>query len=145
VLPSNQRHLERILAQILRHPVKRIGVIGLSFKAGTDDLRESPLVELIERLIGRGCEVRVFDPLVDPTTIVGANRAFARAHLPHIARLVRPALEPVIEHAELLLIGHLAATEAETILARAGTRRIVDCAHGDFGLGALPGYEGICW
>ena len=145
VLPSNQRHLERILARIRSHAVTRIGVVGLSFKPGTDDLRESPMVELIERLIGQGCAVRVFDPLVDPAAMVGANRAFALAHLPHVTRLVLPALEPVIEHAELLLIGHLEAAEARTVLARAGTRRVLDCARSDFGLGALPGYEGICW
>jgi GDP-mannose 6-dehydrogenase len=145
VLPSNQRHLERVLARISGHAVERIGVIGLSFKPGTDDVRESPMVTVIERLIGRGCEVRVFDPLVDPEAMVGANRAFALAHLPHIARLVLPALEPVIEHAELLLIGHLGAAEARTIAARAGRRPIVDCSRTDFGLGALAGYEGICW
>jgi GDP-mannose 6-dehydrogenase len=145
VLPSNQRHLERVLARISSHAVKRIGVIGLSFKPGTDDVRESAMVAVIERLIGRGCEVRVFDPLVDPEAMIGANRAFALAHLPHIARLVLPALEPVIEHAELLLIGHVGAADAKTIAARAGTRPIIDCARTDFGLGALEGYEGICW
>jgi GDP-mannose 6-dehydrogenase len=103
------------------------------------------MVAAIERLIGQGCEVRVFDPLVDPEAMVGANRAFALAHLPHIARLVLPALEPVIEHAELLLIGHLGPAEARTIAACAGTRPIIDCARTDFGLGALAGYEGICW
>ena len=145
VLPSNQRHLERVLARLSSHAVERIGVIGLSFKPGTDDVRESPMVAVIERLIGQGREVLVFDPLVDPEAMVGANRAFALAHLPHIARLVLPALEPVIEHAELLLIGHLGAAEAKTIAARAGTRPIVDGSRTDFGLGALAGYEGICW
>ena len=145
VLPSNQAHLERVLARISNYPAKRIGVIGLSFKPGTDDVRESPMVAVIERLIGRGCEVRVFDPLVDPEAIVGANRAFALAHLPHIARLILPTLEPVIEHAELLVIGHLGAAEARTIAARAGTRPVIDCSRVDFGLGALEGYEGICW
>lgn len=145
VLPSNQRHLERVLARIRSHAATRIGVIGLSFKPGTDDVRESPMVELIERLIGKGCEVRVFDPLVDPAALVGANRAFALAHLPHVARLVRPALELVIERAQLLVIGHVVAADARTVLAHAGTRRVLDCARGDFGLEALPGYEGICW
>jgi GDP-mannose 6-dehydrogenase len=145
VLPSNRLRLEQVLERIARHPVKRLGVLGLSFKAGTDDVRESPMVELIEGLIGRGYEVRIYDPLVDPAALLGANRAFALDRLPHIARLVVPALEPVIDHAELLLIGHLDEAAAATILARAGTRRLLDCARTDFGLGALPGYEGICW
>jgi GDP-mannose 6-dehydrogenase len=145
VLPSNQAHLERVLARISGHRAKRIGVIGLSFKPGTDDVRESPMVAVIERLIGQGCEVQVFDPLVDPEAMVGANRAFALAHLPHIARLVLPTLHAVIEHAELLLIGHLGAAEASTIAAQAGARPIIDCARTDSGLGALAGYEGICW
>ncbi len=145
VLPSNQLRLEQVIERIARHPVQRIGVVGLSFKPGTDDVRESPLVALIERLIGKGYAVRIYDPLVDPSALLGANRAFALAHLPHIARLVLPALEPVIEHAELLLIGHLEAADAATILARAGSRRLLDCARTDRGLDALPGYEGLCW
>jgi GDP-mannose 6-dehydrogenase len=145
VLPSNRLRLEHVVERIARHPVRRIGVLGLSFKAGTDDLRESPMVELIERLVGRRYEVRIYDPLVDPAALTGANRAFAEARLPHVGHLVLPALEPVIEHAELLLIGHLAAADARIILARAGARRVLDCARTDLGLGALPGYEGICW
>jgi GDP-mannose 6-dehydrogenase len=145
VLPSNQRHLERVLNRIADHSVTRIGVVGLSFKAGTDDLRESPMVEVIERLVGKGYNVRIFDPLFDPQAMVGANRAFALAHLPHIARLTMSTIEPVVEHAELLLIGHLAAADAEVIATRAGARRVIDCSHTDFGLGSLAGYEGICW
>jgi GDP-mannose 6-dehydrogenase len=145
VLASNRRHVERLLARILGHPVKRIGVVGLSFKEGTDDLRESPMVEVIERLIGKGYEVRIFDPLVDLQSMVGANRAFALAHLPHIAKLVAATIEAVIDHAELLLIGHVGPPDARTIAARAGRRRILDCAQRESGLDVLERYEGICW
>ncbi len=145
VLASNRRHIERVLARILGHPVKRIGVVGLSFKEGTDDLRESPIVEVIERLIGKGYEVRIFDPLVDLQSMVGANRAFALAHLPHIAKLMAATIEAVIDHAELLLIGHVDPADARTIAACAGRRRILDCARRDSGLEALERYEGICW
>jgi GDP-mannose 6-dehydrogenase len=145
VLASNRRHIERVLARILGHPVKRVGVVGLAFKEGTDDLRDSPMVEIIERLIGKGFDVRIFDPLVDPQAMVGANRAFALAHLPHIAKLMVATIEAVIDHAELLLIGHVEPTDARAIAALAGRRRILDCARRDSGLDALERYQGICW
>jgi len=145
VLPSNQRHLERVLARVTGRAVERIGILGLSFKEGTDDLRESPMVEIIERLLGKGYDVRVFDPLVDPATMTGANRAFALQHLPHIAKLLEPRLEAVLEHAELLLIGHVEPIHAPTIAARARHCWIVDCARPSPGLRELPRYDGICW
>lgn len=145
ILPSNRIHLERILARIVDQPARRIGVIGLAFKEGTDDLRESPMVELIERLLAQGYEVRVFDPLVDPDAMVGANRTFALSHLPHVARLLAKDIGTVVDHAELLVIGHVAPTDARLVAARAGERRILDCARTDTGLRSLPGYQGLCW
>jgi hypothetical protein len=83
--------------------------------------------------------------LVDLQSMVGANRAFALAHLPHIAKLMAATIEAVIDHAELLLIGHVDPADARTIAACAGRRRILDCARRDSGLEALERYEGICW
>ena len=145
VLPSNQRHLERVLARVTDHRVERIGILGLSFKEGTDDLRESPMVEIIERLLGKGYDVRVFDPLVDPDRMIGANRDYALQHLPHVAKLLDPRLESVIEHAELLLIGHVDPSQGPIIRAHARDCRIIDCARIDPELAAHPRYEGICW
>jgi len=145
VLDSNRRHLERILARALAGPGRRVGVLGLSFKPGTDDLRESPMVELVERLLGKGYEVRVFDPLVDPQALTGANRAYTLAHLPHIARLMVGTIDAALADAELLLIGHVDPAHLPRLAAAASHCRIIDCARVDAPLARLPGYDGVCW
>jgi len=144
VLPSNRDHLERVLERILALDARRVGVFGLSFKEGTDDVRESPMVEIIERLLGKGHAVQIFDPAVDPAGLRGANRAFALAHLPHIAALMETDLEALIDRAELLVIGHVEARHLPRLKARAADRRILDCV-GIEALQDLPGYEGLCW
>ncbi len=88
ILPSNQAHLERALDEIRSLDVRRVGMIGLSFKAGTDDLRESPQVWLAEQLIGRGYELKIYDPVVQVSRLVGQNLAFVDRHLPHLAKLL---------------------------------------------------------
>ena len=85
---------------------KRVGVLGLSFKAGTDDLRESPLVELIERLVGKGYEVRVFDRDVSLARLQGANRAYIEREIPHIASLMAPTVEEVVAASDVVVVGN---------------------------------------
>ena len=85
VLASNESHLRRAIDMITSQHKRRIGIFGLSFKAGTDDLRESPLVELAERLVGKGYEIQIYDPTVALSRLVGANRAFLDEWLPHIS------------------------------------------------------------
>ncbi len=104
ILPSNQRQIERGLAQIERLGRRRIGVLGLSFKPGTDDVRESPAIPLIQALLGRGCAVAVYDENVDPAGLIGANRAFLDRGLPQAAALMRPSLEAVLDEAEVVVI-----------------------------------------
>jgi len=84
---------------------RKVGVFGLTFKAGTDDLRESPLVELVERLVGKGFDVRIYDPIVVMARLVGANRAFVDERLPHVADLLVADAHDVVKHAELLIAG----------------------------------------
>ena len=105
VLPSNEQHLQRTLAAVVASGRKKVGLIGLSFKPGTDDLRESPLVELAERLLGKGFDLKVYDPVVSYSQLVGANREYVEAHLPHLARLLTPTLDEVFEHAEVVVVG----------------------------------------
>ena len=85
---------------------KRVGVLGLSFKAGTDDLRESPIIEIIERLISKGYDLRIFDKNVNVASLVGANREFILNHIPHISRLMVERIETVLSHAETVVIGN---------------------------------------
>ena len=99
VLPSNQRRIAQALESILELPGRRLGFPGLSFKLGSDDLRESPYVELAEHLLGKGFDIKIFDPDVDVGRVVGTNRAWVDVHLPHLSRLlvddVRSALTEV--------------------------------------------------
>jgi GDP-mannose 6-dehydrogenase len=105
VLSSNEAHMRRAVDMVISLGKRRVGMFGLSFKAGTDDLRESPLVELAERLIGKGCEMRIYDPNVALSRLIGANRAHIDEHLPHLAELLTDDLGEVLDHGEVLVIG----------------------------------------
>ncbi len=112
ILPSNQAHLERALDEIRSLDVQRVGMIGLSFKAGTDDLRESPQVWLAEQLIGRGYELKIYDPVVQVSRLVGQNLAFVDRHLPHLAKLLVEHPEEAAD-ADLLILATNVADEIQ--------------------------------
>ncbi|MGB7846061.1 MAG: nucleotide sugar dehydrogenase, partial [Candidatus Acidiferrum sp.] len=105
IMPSNQAHIDRAIDAILSTRRKKIGVLGLSFKAKTDDLRESPLVHLIKRLLGEGCEVRIWDRDVAMGRLVGSNRQFIEEEIPHIGSLLQPNMQSVIVESEAIVIG----------------------------------------
>jgi GDP-mannose 6-dehydrogenase len=115
-MPSNRAHLERAVEAVLATKCKKIGVVGLSFKSGTDDLRESPSVQLIKRLLGEGCQVQIWDEDVSLGRLVGFNRHFIEEEIPHIGVLLSTDLEEVVRRAEVLVVGAKALNE-ETILA----------------------------
>ena len=105
VLSSNESHLKRAMQLVRDTGIRRIGIVGLSFKAGTDDLRESPMVDLVETLLGWGCEVKIYDPNVMLSRLRGRNLAFVDRHLPHLANLLVPQPSMVLSHAGLLILG----------------------------------------
>jgi GDP-mannose 6-dehydrogenase len=105
VLVSNEAHLRRAVDTVIGLGHRKIGVFGLSFKAGTDDLRESPMVELVERLFGKGCDIRVFDPTVSLSRLMGANRAFIDDRLPHVGDMLSDDADAVLAHADVLVVG----------------------------------------
>jgi len=111
VLPSNGEHLRRALEHILESPAQRIGVVGLAFKEDTDDLRESPVVEMLERLLGKGREVKVFDPHVRMSAIFGSNRRFVLDRISHIGRLLTEDLRSVVAWCDLLVLTQVPAKE----------------------------------
>jgi GDP-mannose 6-dehydrogenase len=106
ILPSNQLQIERGIQAVVEKGRRKVGILGFSFKAGTDDLRESPIVELAERLIGKGFELAIHDPGVILARIHGSNRAFLEEHLPHISRLLFDDLEAALAAADVVVIGH---------------------------------------
>ena len=118
VLPANQAHLDRAIQEVLDLPAQRIGVIGLAFKENTDDLRESPVVSLLEQLIGKGRDLRVFDPHIRLDAIYGSNRDFILKAIPHIGRLLESKVDGVLEWADHVVLAQPPSTElAQAILA----------------------------
>lgn len=111
-MPSNEQHLRRAIDAALDLPARRIGVIGLAFKEDTDDLRESPVVTLLEQLIGKGREIRVFDPRIRLDAIYGSNRNFILETIPHIGRLLTANLDQLLEWADHLVIAQKQNAEA---------------------------------
>jgi GDP-mannose 6-dehydrogenase len=109
VLASNELEVLRGLEAVMASGKRRVALLGLAFKSGTDDLRESPLVELAERLLGKGFELRIHDAAVQLSALHGSNRAYLEEHLPHISRLLCERLENALAGAEVVVIGHGAA------------------------------------
>lgn len=146
ILQSNERQVERGIAMVRAHPGKRLGILGMSFKEGTDDLRESPMVELIERLIGKGYDIRIYDKNVSIASLTGANKDYILNRIPHISRFLVTDIGQVIEHADTIVVG-----TGDPEFARAGEylhsgQAIVDFARIS-GLEGVQGvdYDGICW
>jgi len=106
VLPSNEMQVARGAKLVVDSGNSRVGVLGFSFKAGTDDLRESPVIEVIERLIGKGYDLRIYDRNVSMAALVGANRDFILNRIPHISRLMVPSIDAVLAHAQTIVIGN---------------------------------------
>ena len=145
IIPSNTAHVERALRMIQDQDRKRIGFLGFSFKAGTDDLRESPIVELIERLIGKGCDVMVYDRNVSLANLEGANRAHIEREIPHIASLMADSVADVMAFAEVVVIGN-ASEEFRDVPDDLGDDQVViDLIRISHQVPATRGYQGICW
>jgi GDP-mannose 6-dehydrogenase len=130
---------------IVRAGRKRIGILGLSFKPATDDLRESPIVEVVERLIGKGYEVSIYDRNVSLARLTGANKAYIEREIPHIARLMRPGIDDVLADAELVVVANRDPEFFDVPDRMAAGTLLVDLVRLPE-TGALNGnYHGICW
>jgi GDP-mannose 6-dehydrogenase len=117
VLPSNQLELDLGVSAVIDAGHRKVGILGISFKAGTDDLRESPMVELAERLIGKGFDVRIYDRNVNMAKVSGANRDYVLHRIPHISCLLLESIDALLEHAETVVIGN-AAPEFGAVASR---------------------------
>ena len=124
ILPSNQEHLDRAIRLIEDRGSKKIGLVGLSFKAGTDDLRESPFVTLVETLVGRGYDVKIYDPGISISRLKGRNLAYIDQRLPHLAALLLEDMEQLLAHGELLILGNDIADQVD--LSSRDASQIVD-------------------
>jgi GDP-mannose 6-dehydrogenase len=146
VLESNTLQIERAFRLIVDSGKKKVGVLGLAFKPGTDDLRESPLVALVERLIGRGFEVKVYDRYVREAQITGANKTFIEKEIPHIWTLMTETPDDVVDGCEVLVLGTDIARSVVLSEARTRDKSIVDLVRvRDRVVESAPGYRGITW
>jgi GDP-mannose 6-dehydrogenase len=145
ILPSNEMQVARGLQLIIDKGHRRVGILGFSFKAGTDDLRESPVIEIIERLAGKGFDLRIYDKNVQLASLVGANRDFILNRIPHISKLMVDNVEQVLDHAQTIVIGtndpafrsvpeRLRTGQVLVDFVRVADRRSEDGV-----------YDGICW
>src|SRR5579864_169993 len=145
ILPSNEQQIERGVRTVMEKGGRKVGILGFSFKAGTDDLRESPVVELTERLIGKGFDLRIYDKNVSLACIHGANRDYILNHIPHISRLMAPSVNEVLDHAGTIVIGN-AAPEFRDVPKRLNDgQTIIDFVRVTESRSVSGVYEGICW
>jgi len=145
IMPSNVLQIERGLSMITSKRNNRVGVLGFSFKAGTDDLRESPIVEVIERLIGKGYDLRLYDKNVKIASLVGANKDYILNKIPHISKLMVDSIDDVVAHAETLVIGN-ASDEFRNVSDRLSEGQvIVDFVRMGDRRSDNAQYDGICW
>lgn len=144
-LVSNQLVVDEAVQQALAWGGRRVAMLGLSFKAETDDLRESPNVELAERLLGKGFELRIFDPIVQPARLLGANRDYIESKLPHLRRLLAESAATALNDADLAIVSSDAADVLEAVLTDPPPR-VLDL-NGRLGrdVETLPGYHGVTW
>src|SRR4051812_7175463 len=145
VLPSNQLQIERGVQAVVEKANKKVGILGFSFKAGTDDLRESPMVELVERLLGKGFDLRIFDRNVSLAAIHGANRDYILNRIPHISRLMVTSIDEVFTHARTIVIGNAAPEFADAPRRLGDGQTIIDFVRVCNSRTVLGVCEGICW
>lgn len=147
ILPSNAEHIERALNTILRTNKKKVGLLGLSFKAGTDDLRESPQVQLGKRLIGEGYQLRVWDPCVSLGHLVGSNRQYIDEVIPHIGSLLSTSLAEVVQQAEVVIIGTKSVNRGDLSSLLRPEQIVIDLVNLEKSgrLDEITSYQGLCW
>ena len=144
ILPSNEGQIRRAVDAVLQHKKKKIGVVGLAFKPETDDLRESPMVTLVETLIGKGCDIRILDPNVVVARLRGANRQYIETEIPHVSSLLCDTVQGLVEHAEVIVIGAACVESAAVLAAARAEQTIVDLTRGAIAAsGAIK--EGPVW
>jgi GDP-mannose 6-dehydrogenase len=145
ILPSNEMQISRGLQLIIEMGHKKVGVLGFSFKAGTDDLRESPMIEVIERLIGKGYDLCIFDKNVNLARLVGANRDFILNHIPHISKLMANNIDAVLAHGQTVVVGNNDPDFRQVSERLREDQCMVDFVRISNRRSENGKYDGICW
>ena len=145
ILPSNDMQVAKGVQLITATGARRIGILGFSFKAGTDDLRESPVIEVIERLIGKGYDLRIYDRNVTMASLVGANRDFILNRIPHISRLMLNDIDKVLDHAQAVVIGNKDPEFEKIAESLREDQILIDFVRVLNKRSEAGRYDGICW
>jgi len=143
-MTSNRHQVEALFERITNNGRPDIGVVGLAFKEGTDDVRESPMVTLVELASGKGLPLRIYDKHLAVQSLIGANRSFALESIPHLAELLTDDLQSVIDHADVLIVAHKLTPEQWATVRWKDDQRIIDLVN-NAALKDRPGYDGLYW
>jgi GDP-mannose 6-dehydrogenase len=146
ILGSNQLQIQHAIDQVIDTGKKRIGLLGFSFKAGTDDLRESPIVILAEALLGKGYELRIYDRNVSIARLVGANKEYINKQIPHLSSLLCETIDEVLDHSDVIVVGNAAPEFSDALKRTRADHEIIDLVRVKATRDEIPGnYDGICW
>ena len=146
ILPSNKAQIQQALDQILETGKKNIGLLGFSFKAGTDDLRESPIVILAEALLGKGVSLRIYDKNVSMAKLVGANKDYIVKQIPHLSSLLCNTIDEVIQGSEVIVVGNQAPEFSQAVMDCRADQIVIDLVRLPiYGSLLKADYRGICW
>jgi len=146
ILGSNKLQIQHALDQVIDSGKKRIGLLGFSFKAGTDDLRESPIVILAEALLGKGYELRIYDRNVSLARLVGANKEYINTQIPHLSSLLCETIDEVLDNSEVIVVGNASPEFSDALKRTRAEQVIIDLVRVKIDRAEIPGdYQGICW
>lgn len=145
LMTSNEYQIQRVLQMVMSTKKRKIGILGFAFKNGTDDLRESPVVSLIESLIGKGYQLSLFDSNVFYAKLLGKNKEYIEAHVPHMINLIKPTMEEVIKEVDVIIIGNNSAEFKKVFELTTPSQTIIDLVRIDAGRTTSGNYVGICW
>lgn len=145
ILPSNRQQIDRGVRAVIDKGKRKVGILGFSFKAGTDDLRESPVVELTERLIGKGYDLKIYDKSVKIASVHGANRDYILHHIPHISRLMVAEIDDVLAHADTIVIGNAEPEFSDIAKRLVDGQNVIDLVRICDSRSVRGVYEGVCW
>jgi GDP-mannose 6-dehydrogenase len=144
-MATNELVISDVVDRVVAHDGREVALLGLSFKDATDDLRESPSVELAERLIGKGFNLRIYDAIVNPSRLVGANRRHVESKLPHLKRVLTDDPAGALRGADLALVATDDAVAVDALVASPPPHTIDLTGRLGASAEALPGYEGVAW
>lgn len=145
LLMSNDAHVQRVIDWVILKNKKKIGVLGLSFKSDTDDLRESPIVKVVETLLGKGYEISIYDPIVNLSRLIGANKQYIEQVIPHLSRLMKQNIHDVLDEADLIVVANKNKEFAEAVMKPRANQIVLDLVRISADGIVRGNYEGICW